>query len=97
MEEDYFDVTPKKEQLLDELGIEYHWRDSCVNLLVDVKRCMKNDYKSTIPIINRLSFCKPIQDKWKKCEKDRELKLLDTYVTKYKTYQENLAIKGGKE
>lgn len=90
MESDYVIYNETKEKLLDELGIDYTWRDSCVNLLIETKRCFKTDFKTNIPLINKLSVCNSIQEKWKECEKEREIKLLDNYFIKYKEYQENI-------
>lgn len=90
MEEDYKVYDQKTNELLDELGIDFVWRDSCVDVLVEVKKCMKNDFTSALPVVYRLSECKGIQDLWKECEKNREIKLLDQYFVKYKQYEKLL-------
>jgi len=94
MEEDYTSYSYEKEQLLDELGIDYVWRDSCVDMLIETKKCMKGDFKSGLPILNKLSICKGIQDLWKDCEKKRELKLQDSYFLKFKYIEEEIDKKG---
>lgn len=94
MEEDYILFSKEKEQLLDELGIDYVWRDSCVDMLIETKRCMKSDFKSGLPILNKLSICKGIQDLWKDCEKKREIKLHDSYFLKFKYIEETIKKKG---
>ena len=86
MDEDYLKQFQISEKVLDELGVDYVWRDACVGVLVETKRCMKNDYLSGIPFINKLSICKGIQDLWQTCEKDRELKLQEQFFTKYRTF-----------
>lgn len=97
MEEDYKLYDEKTEKLLDDLEINYVWRDSCIHLLVETKKCIKNDFTSTIPILNNLSICKGVQDLWKSCEKGREIKLLDEYFVKYKSYETLLKEKLDKE
>lgn len=84
MENDYVVYSKEKSAMLDELGIDYVWRDSCVDILVETKKCMKSDFKSGIPILSTLSICKGIQDMWRSCEKSREINLLDQYFIKYK-------------
>lgn len=88
MEKDYNKYDKKTKDLLDELGIEYVWRDSCVNYLVETKKCMKNDFTAGLPLLNYLSICKGVQDLWKECQKDREIQLLDQYFVKYRNFGE---------
>ena len=91
MEDDYKIYSPKIEETLDELGIDYVWRDSCVDVLIETKKCMKSDFTSSMMVLNRLSLCKGIQDLWKDCEKNREIKLLDVYFTKYTSYEKTIS------
>ena len=90
MEDDFRVFSKETTEKLDELGIEYVWRDSCVDILVETKKCMKNDFTSGIYILNHLSVCKGIQDLWNECQKNRELKLMDKYFIKYKKIEENI-------
>lgn len=90
MENDFRRFSKEASETMDELGIAFQWRDSCVDILVELRKCMKNDYLSSYPVLNYFSVCKGIQDLWKKCEKDRELKLLDKYFSMYKTIENDL-------
>ena len=90
MENDYQKYSPETEELLDKLGIAYVWRDSCVNVLVEVKQCMRNDFYSYYPVLEYFSACRGIQKLWKECQYQRESLLLDKYFLKYKEIEQSI-------
>jgi hypothetical protein len=90
MEEDYKEYSEASEMQLDKLGISYVWRDSCVDILVELKKCMKNDFLSYFYLLDSFSVCKGIQNLWKECEYNRESNLLNKYFTIYEKKQKEL-------
>lgn len=90
MDKDFKKYSEKTEKQLDKLGISYVWRDSCVDVLVELKTCMKNDFLSYFYLLDSLSVCKGIQKLWKDCEYNRETELLNKYFTYYESKQNDL-------
>ena len=90
MDKDYKKFSEKTEKQLDKLGISYVWRDSCVDVLVELKSCMKNDFLSYFSILDSISVCKGIQNLWKDCQYNREIELLDKYFTYYENKQNEI-------
>jgi hypothetical protein len=90
MDKDFKKYSEKTEKQLDKLGISYVYRDSCVDVLVELKSCMKNDFLSYFYILDSLSVCKGIQNLWKDCEYNRETELLNKYFTYYESKQNDL-------
>jgi hypothetical protein len=83
MQEDYKNYTANTKKKLDKMGISYVWRDSCVDILLELRNCMRIDFLAYFPIIDNFSNCKGIQKLWKQCQYERESKLLDRYFTFY--------------
>ena len=83
MEDDYKDYSDKTLKMLDKLGVQYVWRDSCLDVLVELRKCIRTDFLSYFSLLNHFSNCKGIQKLWKECEYKRETKLLDKYFTLY--------------
>lgn len=83
MEDDYKEYSEKTEIKIDRLGINYVWRDSCLDILIELRKCMRLDFLSYFPLLDNFSNCKGIQKLWKTCEYERESKLLDKYFTFY--------------
>lgn len=48
-----------------------------------MKICLKNDWKTNYVILEKFSECKGMEEIWKKCEFERELKLNKLYLSKY--------------
>lgn len=90
MDKDYKKFSEKTEKQLDKLGISYVWRDSCVDILVELKTCMKNDFLSYFSVLDSISVCKGIQKLWKDCEYNRESELLNKYFTYYENKQNEI-------
>lgn len=90
MDKDYKKFSEKTEKQLDKLGISYVWRDSCVDILVELKTCMKNDFLSYFPLLDSISVCKGIQNLWKDCQYNRESELLNKYFTYYENKQNEI-------
>ena len=82
MEEDY-KHSEKDNEIMDKLGISYQWRDSCAGFLIDLKKCKKNDYFSSLKLFSKYSTCYGLAKMWEKCEFDRELKLASKFFTNY--------------
>jgi hypothetical protein len=93
MENDYIH-TPEAHDLMDKLGIAYQWRDSCANLLIDLKKCKKVDYFASIRILNPYSSCYELDRLYDKCQFNREMQLASKFFTNYekkeKEYVEKL-------
>ncbi len=90
MEEDYKEYSDKTEKLLDKLGIQYVWRDSCLDILVELRKCIRSDFLSYFKFLDNFSNCKGIQKLWRECEYNRESKLLDKYFTIYESKSKEL-------
>ena len=90
MDKDYKKYSEKTEKQLDKLGISYVWRDSCVDVLVELKQCMKNDFLSYFSVLDSISVCKGIQNLWKDCEYNRESILLNKFFTYYEDKQDQI-------
>lgn len=90
MDKDYKKFSEKTEKQLDKLGISYVWRDSCVDILVELKTCMKNDFLSYFSVLDSISVCKGIQNLWKDCQYNRESELLNKYFTYYENKQNQI-------
>lgn len=90
MDKDYKKFSEKTEKQLDKLGISYVWRDSCVDILVELKTCMKNDFLSYFSVLDSISVCKGIQNLWKDCQYNRESELLNKYFTYYENKQNEI-------
>jgi hypothetical protein len=90
MEEDYKVYSQEQVKQMDKLGINYVWRDSCVDILLELRQCMVNDYLSYFYILDSLSVCKGIQKLWKDCQYNRETRLQDIYFTAYEKKQKEL-------
>jgi len=90
MDRDYKKFSEKTEKQLDKLGISYVWRDSCVDILVELKTCMKNDFLSYFSVLDSISVCKGIQNLWKDCQYNRESELLNKYFTYYENKQNQI-------
>jgi hypothetical protein len=82
MDDDY-KHTDKDNELMDKLGVSYQWRDSCVHLLIDLKKCKKNDYFSSLRILSSYSTCHELAKMWERCEFNRELQLASKFFTNY--------------
>lgn len=89
MEEDYKSYSENTEKQLDKFGINYVWRDNCVEILLEMRKCMMNDYLSYFIILDSFSVCKGIQKLWKDCQYNRESQLMDKYFTLYGMYDQN--------
>jgi hypothetical protein len=83
MEEDYKEYSDSTLKMLDRMGIQYVWRDSCLDILVELRKCNRTDFLSYFFILDNFSNCKGIQKLWKECEYNRESKLMDKYFTIY--------------
>lgn len=90
MEDDYKKYSAKTLQKLDRMGISYVWRDSCLDILVELRKCMRIDFLSYFVVLNHFSNCKGIQKLWKECEYNRETKLLDKYFNLYENQAKEL-------
>jgi len=90
MDEDYKEYSQEKQKVFDKLGISYVWRDSCVDILVELRTCMKNDYLSYFTVLDSFSICKGIQKLWKECQYNRESKLLNTYLSKFEIIEKEI-------
>ena len=55
MEDDYKEYSQKTEMKLNKLGINYVWRDSCLDILIELRKCMKLDFMSYFPILDNFS------------------------------------------
>ena len=55
MEEDYKIFSNNQIKQMDRLGINYVWRDSCVDILVELRQCMMNDYLSYFYLLDSKS------------------------------------------
>jgi hypothetical protein len=82
MENDYLHSASQHE-VMDKLGIAYQWRDSCANLLIDLKKCKKMDYFGSIRILNAYSSCYELERLYDKCQFEREQKLTSKFFTNY--------------
>ena len=90
MDEDYKEYSQEKQKVFDKLGISYVWRDSCVDILVELRTCMKNDYLSYFTVLDSFSICKGIQKLWKECQYNLQSKLLNTYLSKFEIIEKEI-------
>ncbi|CAI2385548.1 unnamed protein product [Moneuplotes crassus] len=60
------------EEEIDELGIPYAYKDSCVDFLVEYRFCVKTDKWSFLPFSGKYGSCKKLYDRWMKCQSNRE-------------------------
>jgi hypothetical protein len=82
MDDDYIH-SPDSHKLMDRLGIAYQWRDSCVNLLIDLKKCKQMDYFTSISILKQFSSCYELEKLYEKCQFNRESNLASKFFTNY--------------
>ena len=82
MQNDYIHTKEAGLQM-DALGISYQWRDSCVNLLIDLKKCKKVDYFGSITFLNPYSSCFELEKLYDKCQFEREMELTSKFFTNY--------------
>jgi hypothetical protein len=82
MENDYIH-SEQSHEVMDKLGIGYQWRDSCANLLIDLKKCKRCDYFSTIRLLNPYSSCYELERLYDKCQFNREMQLASKFFTNY--------------
>jgi hypothetical protein len=82
MENDYVH-SKESHKIMDNLGISYQWRDSCVNLLIDLKKCKKVDYFAGVGFLFPYSSCFELEKLYDKCQFNREMELASKFFTNY--------------
>jgi predicted sulfurtransferase len=70
MEQDFQVFDEKTTELIKKYKIDYKWRDSCLNQLIESKKCSSEYfYASTY-------YCKDLFKAWQQCQFERETKII---------------------
>jgi hypothetical protein len=69
MEDDYFELSPEESKKLDQMGITYQWRDSCLEYLKAVKLCHEEH-----SLLQRY-YCRAQSKEWAQCQIKRERRI----------------------
>ena len=88
MEKDYQPSERYGEDLLDELGIPYSLRDSCVDPLVDFRSCINNSRWNFLPFFYRFGPCNQLHDRWVVCQSNREFEIKEKRRSSLKLIEE---------